>query len=252
MKSYSALGEVCWHLGAFFYAVSVVSSKPRTLDARGQGRRKGGLRITQRIRMERIFPPKLRSQLFCWSELPANNNFSCLEVLLCAGTRKSHTLSCGILTNLLMCTVPFFRWRNWDWEFQNLSWGGMGSSVHAKSLLRVWLYATPWSAARQAPLSMGFSRQEYWSGLPGPPPGDLPSPGIKLMSLTSNLNWQAGSLPPAPPRGLPCWLRWRAERKPFSPWFLDPSLGESSFASWFSEWSPSLPSFWYPGSSAHH
>ena len=37
--------------------------------------------------------------------------------------------------------------------------------------------------AHQAPLSMGFSRQEYWSGLPCPPPGDLPDPGIKLRSL---------------------------------------------------------------------
>ena len=39
--------------------------------------------------------------------------------------------------------------------------------------------ATPWTAARQAPLSMGFSRQEYWSGLPCLPPGDLPNPGVK-------------------------------------------------------------------------
>ena len=39
--------------------------------------------------------------------------------------------------------------------------------------------AIPWTVARQAPLSMGFSRQEYWSGLPFPSPGDLPDPGIK-------------------------------------------------------------------------
>ena len=38
---------------------------------------------------------------------------------------------------------------------------------------------TPWAVAHQAPLSMGFSRQEYWSGLPFPSPGDLPNPGIK-------------------------------------------------------------------------
>ena len=41
---------------------------------------------------------------------------------------------------------------------------------------------TLWTVARQAPLSMGFSRQEYWSGLPCPPPGDLPNPGIKPRS----------------------------------------------------------------------
>ena len=42
-----------------------------------------------------------------------------------------------------------------------------------------------WTVAWQAPLSMGFYRQEYWSGLPCPPPGDLPDPGIKSVSLTS-------------------------------------------------------------------
>ena len=42
-----------------------------------------------------------------------------------------------------------------------------------------------WTVARQAPLSMGFSRQEYWSGLPCPPPGDLPDPGIEPASLKS-------------------------------------------------------------------
>ena len=45
--------------------------------------------------------------------------------------------------------------------------------------------ATLWTAARPAPLSMGFSRQEYWSGLPYPPPEGLPNPGIEPASLTS-------------------------------------------------------------------
>ena len=51
---------------------------------------------------------------------------------------------------------------------------------------RVSLFLTPWTAAHQAPLSMGFSRQEYWSGLPCPPPGDLPDLGVKFQSLTSS------------------------------------------------------------------
>ena len=46
-------------------------------------------------------------------------------------------------------------------------------------------FATPWSIARQAPLSMGFSRQESWSGLPCPFPGDLPNPGNEPVSLKS-------------------------------------------------------------------
>ena len=44
---------------------------------------------------------------------------------------------------------------------------------------RVCLFVTLWTITHQAPLSMGFSRQEYWSGLPCPPPGDLPDPGIE-------------------------------------------------------------------------
>ena len=51
--------------------------------------------------------------------------------------------------------------------------------------------ATPWTVARLAPLSMGFSRQEYWSGLPFPSPGDLPDPGMKSRSPAL----QADSLP---------------------------------------------------------
>ena len=51
-----------------------------------------------------------------------------------------------------------------------------------KSLSCVRLFATLWTVARQAPLFMGFSRQEYWSGLPFPSPGDLPNPGIEPRS----------------------------------------------------------------------
>ena len=63
------------------------------------------------------------------------------------------------------------------------------------ALSRVWLFATPWAVACQAPLSMRFSRQEYWSGLPCPPPGDLPNPGIEPRSPTL----QADSLLSEPP-----------------------------------------------------
>ena len=60
----------------------------------------------------------------------------------------------------------------------------------------VGLFATPWTVAHQAPLSMGFSRQEYWSGLPCPPPGDLPNPGLRTsVSCTSCIS----SLPTEPP-----------------------------------------------------
>ena len=64
-----------------------------------------------------------------------------------------------------------------------------------KSLSRVQLFATPWTVVYQASLSMGFSRQEYWSGLPFPSPGDLPDPGIKPRSLAL----QADALSSEPP-----------------------------------------------------
>jgi len=67
--------------------------------------------------------------------------------------------------------------------------------TEVKSLSRVRLFAAPWTVAHQAPLSMGFSRQEYWSGLPFPSPGDLPNPGIKPGSLAL----QADVLPSKPP-----------------------------------------------------
>ena len=64
-----------------------------------------------------------------------------------------------------------------------------------KSPSHVWLFVTQWTVAYQAPPSMGFSRQEYWSGLPFPSPGDLPNPGIKpgFPALT------ADTLPSKPP-----------------------------------------------------
>ena len=65
----------------------------------------------------------------------------------------------------------------------------------------VLLLVTLWTVSPQAPLSMGFSRQEYWSGLPFPPPGDLPDLGVKSASLkspalaggffTTSTNWEA-------------------------------------------------------------
>ena len=52
--------------------------------------------------------------------------------------------------------------------------------------LCVWLFATPWTAPNQAPLSLGFPRQEYWSGLSFPSPGDLPKPGVEPSSPVSS------------------------------------------------------------------
>ena len=96
------------------------------------------------------------------------------------------------------------------WGFHLLSWklasavwqrlsgvmrqGEVSGSVKVKSLRRVRLFVIPWTAY-QAPLSMGFSRQECWSGLPFPSPGDLPDPGIEPGSPAL----QAVALPSEPP-----------------------------------------------------
>ena len=67
--------------------------------------------------------------------------------------------------------------------------------MKVKLLSRVRLFATPWTVAYQAPPSMGFSRQECWSGLPFPSPGDPPEPGIEPWSP----ELQADALPSEPP-----------------------------------------------------
>ena len=72
--------------------------------------------------------------------------------------------------------------------------------VHeVKSLSRVRFFATPWTVAYQASPSMGFSRQEYWSGLPFPSPGDFPDPGIKPGSLALEAD-ALTSEPPGKPK----------------------------------------------------
>ena len=77
----------------------------------------------------------------------------------------------------------------------------------------VWLFVTLWTVASQALLSMGFSGQEYWSGLPCPPPEDLPDPGIKSVSLMS----------PASAAGLfTTSATWKS-----------PVLGSKAFEMWF-------------------
>ena len=84
--------------------------------------------------------------------------------------------------------------------FPNLTQLSWNMCLCVQSFSQVQLFATTWTAAHQAPLSMGFSRQEYWSGLPFPPPGDLPHPGNEPTSPAL----QAYSLP-LRPRGSPSW-----------------------------------------------
>ena len=92
-------------------------------------------------------------------------------------------------------------WTSLDFDVHGSSWNQSSSRTKGRLCLkiksewpspyvisrlsRVWLFATLWTIAHQGLLSVVFSRQEYWSGLPFPPPGDLPDPGIEPSSLTS-------------------------------------------------------------------
>ena len=82
--------------------------------------------------------------------------------------------------------------------------------LNVKSLSHVQLFVTPWTVTYQVPLSIGFSRQEYWSGLPFPPPGDLPNPGVEPRSPTL----QADALLSEPP-GKPHTIVYRLQSHTF-------------------------------------
>ena len=92
------------------------------------------------------------------------------------------------------------------WAGLGISWWAIPqNTLHVKSLSCVQLFSTPWTVAHQAPPSMEFSRQEYWSGLPFPSPGDLPDPGIEPGAPAL----QADALLSEPPGG---WLyTWSVE-----------------------------------------
>ena len=84
---------------------------------------------------------------------------------------------------------------------------------HVKLLSHVWLFASPWTVTYQAPLSMGFYRQEYWSGLPFPSPGDLSNPGIEPWSPALQAN-----VLPSEPSGKFCIKLHKINFSIFSAW----------------------------------
>ena len=88
--------------------------------------------------------------------------------------------------------------QQWPQDWKRSVFIPIPKKVKVKLLSRVQLFATPWTVAHQAPPSMGFSRQEYWSGLPFPSPGDHPNPGTELRSPAL----QVDALTSEPPRKL--------------------------------------------------
>ena len=91
----------------------------------------------------------------------------------------------GSIYSLLSCSQVLW------WTITLLQ---LETRIVVQSLNCIWLFGTPWTVAFQAPLCMGISRQEYWSGLPFPPPGDHPNSGIKPGFPVL----QVGSLPSEP------------------------------------------------------
>ena len=122
---------------------------------------------------------------------------------VCNGEDNRKRPSCSIVGDRLreFSHHPFSGSTAWLWmRCSSRVWNNVGKCLHMKKATEhdwhihcavlsrfscVGLFVTLWTVACQAPPSTGFSRQEYWSGLPCPPPGDLPDPGIKPMSLTS-------------------------------------------------------------------
>ena len=96
--------------------------------------------------------------------------------------------------------------------------------MKVKSLSRVRLFATPWTAAYHAPLSMGFSRQEYWSGLPFPFSGDLPDPGIKPGFPTLQADALPSELPGKPYSETVCFLAIQLLEAAYIPWAVASSF----------------------------
>ena len=99
----------------------------------------------------------------------------------------------------------------------------MSQFCSVQSLSRIQLFATPWTVACQAPLPMGFSRQQYWSGLPCPSPRDLLNPGIEPRSLALHADF----LPSEPP-GKPICLCVCIHTHIFLKWLLLPRICWSS------------------------
>ena len=100
-------------------------------------------------------------------------------------------------------------WRRKGW--QRMSWlDGITDSVYVLShFSHVWLFETLWTVVRHAPLSIGFARQEHWSGLPIPSLGDLSDPGVKSWSPALQANSSLSELP-----GKPQWTWvWKISRR---------------------------------------
>ena len=136
-----------------------------------------------------------RLQSMGWLELDTTERLHFHFSLLCIGEGNGNPLQCSCLENPRGGEpggLPSMGSHRVGHDWSNLA------AAAAEVLSHVQLFVTPWAIAHQAPLSMEFSRQEYCSGLPCLPPGDLPDPGIKPGTPAL----QTDSLPSEPPGNL--------------------------------------------------
>ena len=139
-----------------------------------------------------------------WDSPGKNTGVGCHFLLQCmkVKTESEVAQSCPTLSNPMDCSLPGSSIHGIS-QARVLEWGaitfsGMKAISSVQLLSSVRLFATPWTIAHQALLSMGFPRQEYWNGLPFPPPGYLPDPEIEPTSPVSPA-LQEICLPTEPP-----------------------------------------------------
>ena len=154
------------------------------------------------VRLHRRQPARLPRP---WDSPGKNTGVGCHFLLQCMKVKSESEVaqSCLTLSDPMDCSLPGSSIHG-IFQARVLEWGAIAFSTVINclcvcSVLSVMSDSeTLWTVACQAALSMGFSRQDYWSGLPCPPPGDLPNPGInpRLLCL---LHWEEVSLPLAPP-----------------------------------------------------
>ena len=131
--------------------------------------------VSSSHQVARVLDFQLQDQSFQWTPGLISFRMDWLDLLAIQGTFKSllqhHSSNASILQRSAFFTVQLSQ-----------PYMTTGKTI-VKSLNRVWLFATTWTGAHQAPPSLGFSRQEYWNGLPFPSSGDLPDPGIEPPPL---------------------------------------------------------------------
>ena len=142
-----------------------------------------------------------------WDSPGKNTGVGCVKVKSESEVAQSYPT----LSDPMDCSLPGSSIHG-IFQARVLEWGAIAFSIQGLrylsvyccfscSLSHVWLFANPWIVAHQAPLSMGFLRQEHWSELPLPSPGDLPDQGIEPMSPAL-----AGEFFTTEPPGKPIYL----------------------------------------------